>query len=1636
MTAAGDTVTTDYLIGSTDTSKGTNFIITVNGDTESADYDYTVEGDTYDEYEALMADDSSYTTDITTNLFLDTADAVQAYVETLYDAFAAEQTTYTTVATNIDLSSFDYIFIEAGAYGTDGVLTSENEIGYEVYNTLCTLVANDKVYVIASSGAASVQSSSDGSSVSTSGGLIVSSASAKAIADIINAGNYRDGADNKYRVLEIQPDYPIDVELAEQSSGGSSYTKHSDGTSFTGNYYTTPSDVVSGSAKEELEGTSTEYYDFDLTKAKIAYAIDGVSYSDIELTQVSTEALIGMTEDIASTYDLVYIGGDISAMDVSQDEFYKENPLGNDAASKVLGYTLPIFIMYAHTGKLLQITQYSDQPWSGKNYQIMAAALINGEVYMPENGNDLTSTKYEELKNYIAAGLPILVSNELTSVYEQMTGYNLSCDYTELTEAKLLQGYWFVAQDGGSSYTLTRGNIYLDPSSWIYKLLGILYADKDDDNVVWGFDPTDTQMIDNTAGTYGNTLYTYCKSDGKSYVDAEVQNETWYKNADTQDTAIKQYAVVFNEESGSSGDLLNEVVNGGSTSRVRLTVSDMPTTYVQGIKSTYVYDTDLNFTFTVSGGKKSKYSYNIYVDIDKNTVFDSTDIVASSSEIAVNSSVSPTVSLDPDFMGAAYWKIEILDGTTVVAYKTGLCKIVQDTDDKAEINVLQIQTNEPNTEHEIVDTLFFDIESQHANQLLYYNASTDSVNGLGNCTFTQQEYLGRHLNRFGICKYDDTEDADDWYSNWADELLEDYDINLDIVIAEESNKTFSYTASTSSSSPTYETIEKWAAQANELKTKGKYNGYTQDEYAELAETALQTYSSKQATREAAQKKVKAYLQNIIDEYLEGTGTVTQSGFFANARITNKATLKNFYEALIESGEYYQMFWSYYSNSTALTAYGDDFYTLFVAYRDALNDELDAKDTYDYYRRLSYGEEFLENMYSIIVIGASDYFGNFSTDLSEYACQYIVNFIDAGGDLFFFSNTMTPFSNAGSVNLTTALLDVVGMNRFHVDLTNQASSYDEVTVSSVSGYSSATPAGVFDASVSAGETYYARVPNISASSTGIEYGYLHDWTTVTSSNVDNIDYVYTTWAADGFEAYTPSVTAYDQNRQAYTTLYRKEAEIGDQGYLFDVAVSMTYIDNNYNTYYYYFYEAVATSAMSGVYVYQDAMDGHATYSGTQTGLEYNAENVDCDPTIYYLTPYANNTSLGVLQTAGVGASMLANLCSSSVITSSNYSQTTSVKSWTVSALSMSTLFYAMNKSTGAQSYLKYIYAQMDVNGALRHTTNDGKHHDTNEFAQTNKASQLNEGLITMYPFSIGDSLNITGTHQQAYSLDLENTNITVWYTLAGSNNTTKSMSSMFAASPYDAMESYFIYTSAYGSGAITYCGCGHMEVTGAQTKNNDERKLFINVIVNSAAAVKSKPKVTLYDPTTEEKLTETLTVDSDIANSTGQTVYKITVDSKTDYPTFDIGTVIPSGVSVTSIRVYYDLDYDEDFGSSRPSCTTSAEDGEDVIIYNQSLSGMTAEQIAAVTGVFSYTSTTKNSTLGISINSSTAQNLQLQESYFANYGGKYTYLVVEVYYDGSTTPVYAIIKIYASDPLFELTQATYSLSTVTEDAKEN
>lgn len=1423
---------------------------------------------------------------------------IAEYVKSQHDAYVASQTGLVRDNPDkVDLTQFDFVFIDKGTYN--------KEIGQDVFKALTGGVESGQYFIVSSkAGDGKGSNTGDGGGNDKPGITVITSPSAKAIADVINASVYRDGADNKFKVLEIQPNYPIDLEVAAlNQTVETAYKTRSDGTTpITGNYYTVPSDVVSGKSKEELSA-KTEYYDFDLTKAKIAYAVDGLSYGDISLTQVSTEQLIGMKENIAATYDLVYIGGDISAMDRNPAEMYKgQNDIGNSTP----GYTyqiFPTFIMYYHTGTLSQLmaaSTYSPDtaPISGST-EMMATPCIGNKyyktTYLAENGNDLTKTKYDELISYMASGKPVMVSDELTSVYENMQGTN--ADGQGLSEAELLQGYWY------KNGNLERTNYYLDPSSRMYSLVGSLYTrhnSQSGSNVLWGFNSKSTQYISDKDGKYGNSLWTmYVPADSQNgsgiqdLLDSDAQKKAWYKET-SDGTIYYNYKLVWDDVTCAS---VNRLVTG-SAHRTRLTVTEKPVTYQQGIETTYIKSNRMPFTFRVDGDDAS-YNYKLFVDVDKNTKFESSgkDICLSSSlQNGVDKSV--TVTLDTEFFGSAAWYLEITNTSgDVIATANGLSKIVNNKTElaKNEINVLQVQTmaeGQGATSWGATDTLYFDIESQTAHKIAKYNVFANMVE-LDNASTTQYEVLGRHENRFGIYEFDTDTDADDYYSNLADEISDDYDINLDLVVASKDKAEFTTGDGKQTS---YACLDTMVEEAEILANGGKVDNMSQEDYANQATVALAAYTKATSDVVAPKKALDTYLTNAI-AYMNGTYTGSinyQEEFLKNFKTSTDET-KQVLQYIMDTGDYYIIFWPKYNTMNHCEAafknhkmsndYGDRFKTLYEKYVEVKDKEIEAKEKYNTYLRRSYGKDFMKKMYSILVLGPSDSFGGFKVDFQKATCQYILDYVSYGGDLFFFHDSMSPYANAGAVNLTRSLLSVVGMNRFHVDITNDVVSYSKP--------------------ISLGEY---TVKNVAYSKASV--------------NTSTLDVTY-----------TPDGTVDD-----------------------------------------------------------------VTYTSPDTSL-------------YYMTPYVNNSAAG----EGLLNSMNSNIMDIFVKKDAYWQPYLGKeKNLFISPVAMTALYYNGNMA-GATTTLPYVYAQESFKAAT--AWSQASNQDQSACAETVKATQLNSGLVTLYPYNISSSLNISGTHQQAYALDLESNNITVWYTLAGSNNSSNSKmrSSKYAADPGDAMEAYYIYTTAYGSGAITYCGSGHSSVTGRRTRNNDERKLFINVIVNSATAVPDMPTIKCYDPVTTWEDKDELTKDEEILATSGRTVYNRVVDAKTDAPTFDYKIGIPENTKITKVNIFYDLNLDEEsLKTEKPSMPVYEENVDKMILSYDEIGGKKVREISKqITDALRDGETRGNLTV----------NLKPNDTYFAAYDGTHTYIVVQVEYQGMKAPVYTIIRVKASDPLFDLTDNT-------------
>lgn len=115
---------------------------------------------------------------------------------------------------------------------------------------------------------------------------------------------------------------------------------------------------------------------------------------------------------------------------------------------------------------------------------------------------------------------------------------------------------------------------------------------------------------------------------------------------------------------------------------------------------------------------------------------------------------------------------------------------------------------------------------------------------------------------------------------------------------------------------------------------------------------------------------------------------------------------------------------------------------------------------------------------------------------------------------------------------------------------------------------------------------------------------------------------------------------------------------------------------------------------------------------------------------------------------------------------------------------------------------------------------------NQFPTATKASKLNEGLITKYPYVLGETLAVATTHHQYFQLDLEDSSLVPWFTLKGTG-----------FNSLDGRNDYYTYSK----GNITYSGTGH-----STPNNSEEHKLFINTIIKAARGANHAPTVDIYD----------------------------------------------------------------------------------------------------------------------------------------------------------------------------------------------
>ena len=163
-------------------------------------------------------------------------------------------------------------------------------------------------------------------------------------------------------------------------------------------------------------------YDFDkqgkvLTEEQVKTFMGMSDYSteSIHITHTTSAEFIGKIEDLNEKYDLIYMGDYIGGMN-TETKNGKTTTKFNDTAMNGL--------IYYHVGD-----EYSySKEASDDKARLRDDSLNHSENKYRGPGNDINSTRYEECKQYIDAGYPVILADQ----YVTTSGGYYVADFTRL----------------------------------------------------------------------------------------------------------------------------------------------------------------------------------------------------------------------------------------------------------------------------------------------------------------------------------------------------------------------------------------------------------------------------------------------------------------------------------------------------------------------------------------------------------------------------------------------------------------------------------------------------------------------------------------------------------------------------------------------------------------------------------------------------------------------------------------------------------------------------------------------------------------------------------------------------------------------------------------------------------------------------------------------------------------------------------------------------------------------------------------------------------------------------------------------------------------------------------------------------
>lgn len=860
-------------------------------------------------------------------------------------------------------------------------------------------------------------------------------AGAKQVADIINRGVYRNagkdgGASRKYRVLEIEPCYPIDLDRAKANT--TTTTKYGQA-GITGGYYTVPDQVMYGVSEDEIDDKS-EYYAFELSLAKVAH-FTGLSADQIQIDYVSVNELISDKPVLSENYDLIYIGGDASALlpatavNYAGTDFTWQTDILAKALSSMTSYD-----MYTHTGMFC-------------NYETMwnFYRVSGGTNSVTTNGYDINTIKLQELKDYVDAGLPIIIDREVTEAFEN--SYQYDPNNTKSTDKNRLK---------------QLGLHDIDPDCNMYKFLVYAYGKKASAaNIGWAaiYSPTkDLKVVESVSGnnwtgrdvTAENKTARAAELTKVSNADGKYGNTIHTTtDVDASGDPIGLYATVYKEKSPTYGEDTGEMAIkkaiAAGAERPKLSITDYPEEYEEGNKST----TNVTSTVSFTVSSDVQCNFELYVDANGDGMYEEGEQKATAS----GTSGVLSYDLDADFFGLVNWKIlakSAANGKLCDAM-SGSAFFKPESDMKKTVRILQIMPIDKSKvssgkleDGQIADghSLYFCTECQQSAKRIVNNVTVNSndhdkvlgVNSSSDISSTFGITLGKHEHDFGIVVYDSTTNKDDWERNFADELTHGYDpskanpteqdwttefgdfeFELDIVSVDEFDK---YCSDAAKLSDTDASDNQKMAQSLKAQVTDILDGVKNDSYAADGQQFKVYQAELEKEIYAAIGGITSSGCNYADVIKKGIGTATAPGQWMRDK------------------QYYKL-WEYLNDGCNNGKGG----LIPDKLKDAYNNYITEYDkvvtlkeqAVDYMHKSGVGYKWMANSYDIVVLGLADNFAY--RDLAQLSCDQLKEYTENGGSILNSHDALNALGASSSQKLTATLRETFGMDRFHVTVSD-------------------------------------------------------------------------------------------------------------------------------------------------------------------------------------------------------------------------------------------------------------------------------------------------------------------------------------------------------------------------------------------------------------------------------------------------------------------------------------------------------------------------------------------------------------------------------------------------------------------------